>query len=78
MCWSFNGPEPGGPESKSEKEADVPWFMESQWSPVLRARAAARWHQAPSRVGEATVRLLERVLEACKKVSSVGPRGPRN
>ena len=26
LCWSFNGPEPGGPESKGEKEADVPWF----------------------------------------------------
>ena len=25
-CWSFNGPEPGGPESKREKEADIPWF----------------------------------------------------
>ena len=24
-CWSFNGP--GGPESKREKEADIPWFM---------------------------------------------------
>ena len=23
MCWSFNGPEPGGPESKREKEADI-------------------------------------------------------
>ena len=25
-CRSFNGPEPGGSESKREKEADVPWF----------------------------------------------------
>ena len=25
-CWSFNGPEPGGSESKREKEADIPWF----------------------------------------------------
>ena len=28
-CWSFNGPEPGGPEStisKREKEAALPWF----------------------------------------------------
>ena len=25
-CWSFNGPEPGGPESKREKGADIPWF----------------------------------------------------
>ena len=25
-CWSFNGLEPGGPESKREKEADIPWF----------------------------------------------------
>ena len=33
-------------------------------SPVLRAHAAARRHQAPSRVGEGAVRLLERVLEA--------------
>ena len=27
-CWSFNGPEPGGPEltiRKREKEADIPW-----------------------------------------------------
>ena len=23
---TFNGPEPGGPESKREKEADIPWF----------------------------------------------------
>ena len=26
ICWSFNGPEPGGPESKREKGADIPWF----------------------------------------------------
>ena len=26
MCWSFNGPEPSGSESKREKEADIPWF----------------------------------------------------
>ena len=25
-CWSFSGPEPGGPESKREKEADIPCF----------------------------------------------------
>ena len=25
-CWSFNGREPGGSESKREKEADIPWF----------------------------------------------------
>ena len=29
---SFNGPEPGGPEStirsKGEKEADIPWFLQ--------------------------------------------------
>ena len=25
-CWSFNGWEPGGSESKREKEADIPWF----------------------------------------------------
>ena len=25
-CWSFNGPERGGSESKREKEADIPWF----------------------------------------------------
>ena len=25
-CWSFNGPEPGGSESKREKEAGIPWF----------------------------------------------------
>ena len=25
-CWSFNGLEPGGSESKREKEADIPWF----------------------------------------------------
>ena len=24
--WSFNGLEPGGPESKREKEAAIPWF----------------------------------------------------
>ena len=27
-CWSFNGPEPGGPESKRGKEADIPWFTQ--------------------------------------------------
>ena len=26
MCSSFNGPEPGSPGSKREKEADIPWF----------------------------------------------------
>ena len=26
MCWSFNGPEHGGMESKREKEADTPWL----------------------------------------------------
>ena len=26
-CWSFNGLERGGSESKREKEADIPWFM---------------------------------------------------
>ena len=26
QCWSFNGPEPGGSESKREKEADTLWF----------------------------------------------------
>ena len=26
ICWSFNGPEPPGSESKREKEADIPWF----------------------------------------------------
>ena len=61
-CWSFNGPELGG--SKSKKEADIPWFMQKAKSPVLRACAAARRHQAPSPVGEGTERLLERVLEA--------------
>ena len=25
-CWSFNGLEPGGPESKREKEAGIPWL----------------------------------------------------
>ena len=39
-------------------------YVESQQSPVLRAGAAARGHQAPSRVGEGTVCILERVLEA--------------
>ena len=32
LLRSFNGPEPGGPESmtrnKREKEADIPWFMQ--------------------------------------------------
>ena len=66
MCSSFNGPEPGSPESKREKEADIPWFTQkaNRVSPVLRARAAARRHRAPSRVGGGTVHLLEWVLEA--------------
>ena len=63
-CWSFNGPEPGVPESKREEEADMPWFTRKAKSPVLRARAAARRHQAPSRVVEGTVSLLKRILEA--------------
>ena len=62
-CWSFNGPEPGGSESKREKEADIPWFTRKA-NKVLRARTAARRHWAPSRVGEGTVQLLERVLKA--------------
>ena len=36
-CWSFNGPEPGGPESKREKEAVIPWFTQKANSPGLRA-----------------------------------------
>ena len=39
-------------------------YAESQQSPVLRARAAARRHRTPSRVGEGTARLLKRGLEA--------------
>ena len=39
-------------------------YVESQYSPILRARAAACRHRAPSRVGEGAVCLLERVLEA--------------
>ena len=63
VCWSFNGPEPGGPDNKREKEADIPWFMQKA-NKVLSARTAERRHQAPSRVGEGTMRLLERALEA--------------
>ena len=25
-CWTFIGLEPGGSESRKEKEADIPWF----------------------------------------------------
>ena len=38
--------------------------MESQKSPVLRAYTVAHRHWVPSRVGEGTVQLLKRVLEA--------------
>ena len=60
LCWSFNGPGPGGLESKREKEADILWFTwkAKRVSPVLRAHAAARRHQEPSQVGEGAVRLL--------------------
>ena len=63
-CWSFNGLEPGGSESKREKEADILWFMLK-----ARACAAARRHQVPSREG---------LRSPGKKVSSVGLHAPRN
>ena len=45
-CWSFNGPKPGGPESKKQKEADIPWFTwKAKRVLFLRARAAADRHQ---------------------------------
>ena len=68
LLRSFNGPEPGGPESTNkkvkEKEADIPWFMQ-------KANKAPTWgllcswrSQAPSQWDEGAERLLERVLEA--------------
>ena len=54
-CWSFNGPEPGGSESKREKEADTPWF-------TRKANRALFSGLALLHVG--TGRLLERGLEA--------------
>ena len=64
---SFNGPEPGGPESTIRK-----WKRERGWySLVYAENQQSPWHraciahnQATPREGEDTGRLLERVLEA--------------
>ena len=74
-CWSFNGPEPGGPESKREKEADTPWFTRKA-NRGLSLGLALRHvgTKRPLELGEGTVRLLA----LGKKVSSACLCAPRN
>ena len=62
----FNGLEPGGPESAIRKR-ERPTFPGLRRKPIkflTQGLCRSRRHRAPSRGGEGTVRLLERVLEA--------------
>ena len=67
LCWSFNGPEPGGLEltiRKREKEADIPWFTRKTNRVLVLGSCCCSRHRVPSWVGEDTVHLLERISEA--------------
>ena len=69
MLRSFNGPELGGPEStdKKVKERKRLIFLGLRRKPIkpLAWGLLFSWRpQAPSRWGEGTEHLLERVLEA--------------
>ena len=66
---SFNGPEPGGPEStdKKVKERKRLIFLglhRKPIKPLAWGLLCSRRPQAPSRWGEGPERLLKRVLEA--------------
>ena len=54
MLWSFNGPEPGGPEStvrKWENETNILWFMQRTNKTLEQGLHHSRRHRAPSRGG---------------------------
>ena len=51
-------------ESKGEKKADIPWFMQKASKALAWGLLCSRRPQAPSRWGEGAEHLLKRVLEA--------------
>ena len=51
-------------KQRREKEADIPWFMQKTNKAPARGLLCSQRPQVPSRWGEGTERLLERVLEA--------------
>ena len=51
-------------ESKREKEADISWFTRKANRVLVLGSCCCSRHRVPSRVGEDTMHLLERVSEA--------------